>query len=359
MMISVPVGGPYAHARNSVRRTMGLVLVALLPATLFNLYVFGWPAINLFVLTIMTALLAESLCLALARRPQAPFLTDGSAILTGWLLAQSLPPWAPWWVGVLGALLAIVVGKHVFGGLGQNLFNPAMVARAVLLISFPLPMTAFVTPAPLGEATAPGFLEGLAITFGTGNELDAFTGPTILSLINTELSKGVPVDQTLATSYQPLAQLLGLVPGSLGETSALLLLLGGTFLIYKGVIRWYIPVALLATLGGLATAFYLFDPSQYAPASLHLLGGATLLAAFFIATDLVTSPVTARGQLIFGAGCGVLIFVIRNWAGYPEGVAFAILLMNAMTPLLDRYIRPRVYGRTGRGNPISVEDGNE
>ncbi len=345
---------PYAHQRGGVRQTMLLVLAALAPATLFGLYQFGWPAVYLFVLTATAAVAVEALCLMAARRPVMPFITDGSALLTGWLLAMSLPPWAPWWIGVLGAVAAIVLGKHVFGGLGQNVFNPAMVARVALLISFPLEMTSYVAPLPLGGEGAPGAAEALAVTFGAGGaaQIDAVSSASILGHVKTELTRGIPVDESRLWGMTDL--LLGTTPGSLGETSAFLLLLGGLFLMALRIITWHIPAAMMGTLAVLATVFHLLDPGRYPDAVFHVLSGATLLGAFFIATDLVTSPVTRRGQLVFGAGCGALVFIIRTWAGYPEGVAFAVLLVNAATPLIDRYMRPRVYGRTASGEPIKL-----
>lgn len=353
MTATVGLSAPYAHAPTSIRRTMGLVLLALLPATLFNAGLFGWPAINLFVVTVLAALATEALCLRMAGKPLFPALTDGSAVLTGWLLAMSLPPWAPWWIGAVGALIGIAVGKHVFGGLGQNIFNPAMVARVALLISFPVPMTLFVAPRPIHSANAPGFLDGLAITFGGRLDVDAVSAASALGHVKTELSRGVPVDQTLAQGHDWLATLLGMVPGSLGETSALLLVAGGLFLLAKRVITWHIPLSLMGTLFVLGSLSGLLEPGRYPDGLFHLLSGATLLGAFFIATDLVTSPVTRQGRIIYGIGCGAITFVIRTWAGYPEGMAFAVLLMNAATPLIDRYVRPRVFGRTSKGEPLT------
>ncbi len=346
------VSGPHTHQARSVSRIMALVMLALLPATLLGFYNFGWPAITLFAVTVLTAVLAEAGCLLIAGKPVRPFLLDGSALLTGWLLAMTLPPWAPWWLGVVGSLLAIVVAKQVFGGIGQNLFNPAMVARVALLIAFPLQMTTFVGPQPLSSPNAPSFLEGVAITFGDEAKLDAVSGATPLGHVRTELDRGTELTQALNGYYAPLSASLGDTSGSLGETSALLILLGGLFLLFKRVISWHIPVAMLATLGLLAAVFHGFDPTRYPGAGFHLLSGGALLGAFFIATDLVTSPVSARGQLVFGAGCGMLVYVIRTWAGYPEGVAFAVMLMNACTPLIDHYIRPRIYGRDRAGQPM-------
>ncbi|ADC63585.1 RnfABCDGE type electron transport complex subunit D [Allochromatium vinosum] len=353
MPIETPAAqcGPFAHDTVGIPRTMGLVMLALVPATLFGLWQFGWPAIWLFLATLAGALLAEILSLWFAGKPIRPDLSDGTALLTGWLLAMTLPPWAPWWIGVVGALLAIVVAKQVFGGVGQNLFNPAMVARVALLIAFPLEMTSFVAPTPLFSAEAPGLVESLAITFG-GQGFDAFSGATVLGQVRTELGQGETLATILPDLYAPLSGAVGTVAGSLGETSALLLLLGGLFLLYKRVITWHIPVALLGTIAVLAALMHLIDPEHYAGPLYHLVSGATLLGAFFIATDPVTSPVSARGQLLFGAGCGLLIYVIRTWAGYPEGVAFAVLLMNACAPLIDHYVKPRIYGRDRRGQPL-------
>jgi electron transport complex protein RnfD len=356
MTVKSPRSAPYTHARTSIGRTMGLVMLALLPATLFGFYQFGWPAMFLFASTLLAAVLAEALSLRLAGKPSRPFLLDGSALLTGWLLALTLPPWAPWWIGVVGSLLAIIVGKQMFGGIGQNLFNPAMVARVALLISFPLEMTLFTAPAPLFSAQAPGLVESLAITFGNPVAFDAVSSATTLGHFKTELGRGVTLDQA-ATGTASLWQLIGgEAAGSLGETSALLILLGGLFLLYKRIITWHIPLAMLGTLALLASLFHLFDPDHFVGPLTHLLSGAAILGAFFIATDLVTSPVSLRGQLLFGAGCGLLVYVIRTWAGYPEGVAFAVMLMNACTPLIDHYLKPRIYGRDRKGEPLSYTE---
>jgi electron transport complex protein RnfD len=352
-MIDQPPAGPHTHQPGSIGRTMGLVMLALVPATAYGFAVFGWPAINLFVVTVASALLFEVLSLWIRGKPARRFVMDGSAMLTGWLLALSLPPWAPWWIGLIGGLLAIVIGKQVFGGVGQNLFNPAMVARVALLIAFPLEMTAFVGPQRLLAPDSPDFVEGLAISFGTsGAPYDGVTGASVLGQVRNAVAHGEELGPVLAKGYDAAALLIGAVPGSLGETSALLLLLGGLFLLYKRVISWHIPVSLLATLFALASLMNLLDGTSYPNGVYHVLAGSTLLGAFFIATDLVTSPITARGQLIFGAGIGLLVYVIRTWAGYPEGMAFAVLLMNACTPLIDHYVKPRIFGRDRKGEPL-------
>ncbi|SEL15884.1 RnfABCDGE type electron transport complex subunit D [Ectothiorhodospira marina] len=352
MTTTTPVSGPHTHAPGGVTSQMGWVILALLPATAFGVYLFGWPALNLLLITVLAAIAFEVMSLRIAQRPVTPFLMDGSALLTGLLLALTLPPWAPWWIAVLGAGFAIVVGKHVFGGLGQNLFNPAMLARVALLVSFPLEMTTWVTPQPMFAEGSPGFIEGLAITFGLAAIPDAMTGATVLGETQTGFSRDLGLSETLPGVYDPMQQALGFIPASMGEGSALLLLAGGLLLMVRRIISWEIPVSMLGTLAALATIFMLIDPERFAGPGLHLISGGAMLAAFFIATDPVTSPSTMRGRLIFGVGCGLLIYVIRTWGGYPEGIAFAIILMNGLAPLIDHYLRPRTYGRTRGGKPL-------
>ncbi len=347
----IPLPSPHAHAGASTTRIMFTVWLALLPASLFGVWQFGWPALNLLLITSAAALVTEAACLRLAEKPVLPFLGDGSALLTAWLLAMSLPPWAPWWIGALGGLLAVLLGKQVFGGLGQNPFNPAMLARVALLIAFPLEMTTWAAP----PAVTPGFVESLAITFQTVPLPDALTGATLLGHARTELSRGHGLDTALAGAWSMPEAFYGFTLGSLGETSALLILLGGVVLVATRVISLTIPVAVLGSVALLASGFHLFDPLRYAGPGVHLLSGGLLLGAFFIATDPVTSPSTPRGQLLFGAGCGALVYAIRTWGGYPEGVAFAVLLMNAATPLIDHYLRPRIYGRDRNGRPLPKE----
>lgn len=351
---SINKSGPFAHGNSSVQKTMFLVLLALTPATVFNLYLFGWPAIMLFIVTVGACLVVEAGCLSLAGKPVMATLADCSALLTGWLLAMSLPPWAPWWLGVIGAVFAIAMAKHSFGGIGQNVFNPAMVGRTVLLISFPVAMTTWVVPHPLFSAGAPGFFEAIAITFGS-NMPDAVSSASALGHIKTELSRHIPVTQSMAELPGLTDMLFGYRAGSLGETSAILILAGGLFLMAKRIITWHIPLSVMAGLFVMATIFNIVDPERFAPGTFHLVSGATFLGAFFIATDYVTSPVSKSGQLIFGLGCGALIWLIRTFAGYPEGVAFAVLLMNSLTPIIDQYTRPRAFGRNRKGEPLPLE----
>ena len=355
-----PVSGPHAHGPATVTKIMVTVMVALLPATAFGIYQFGWPALNLFIITLISALLTEAICLKIAGLPIKPALMDGSALLSAWLLALTLPPWAPWWIAVVGSVCAILLGKQVFGGLGQNVFNPAMLARVVLLISFPVQMTSWVEPAPFFSDADRGFQAGLQVTFGhlEQKEWDSITTASPLGHLKTELTLNHSATDILADLPTWLDSLLGTTAGSMGETSALLLLLGGLFLIARGVITWHAPLALLLTVTVISSMFYLVDPNSYAPPQFHLLNGALILAAFFIITDPVTSPNTIRGQIYFSIGCGILVFIIRTWGSYPEAVGFAVLLMNSFTPLIDHYVRPRIYGRNRKGEPLHVTKDN-
>jgi len=352
--IAAPLAAsPHAHGGGTVSRVMLRVIWALSPATLYGFWLFGWPAINLFFVTIGGCMLAELFCQRLM--DQKSTLGDGSAILTGWLLAMTMPPWAPAWVGLLGGFIAIVIGKQVFGGLGQNLFNPAMVARVALLVSFPVVMTQWVSPQPLFSLNAPGFIEGLRITFEAPALPDAVASASLLGHAKTELSRGLSLTQAIGNSHGALFDWAGWRAGSLGESGAFLLLAGGIYLLAAGVIRWHIPVAVLAGIALPALIGHAVNPERYLSVPQHLLSGAAILGAFFIATDYVTSPNTPPGQLIFGFGVGILTWIIRSWGGYPEGMAFAVLLMNAMTPVIDRFVRPRILGRNRKGQPLDPE----
>ena len=347
----VAIASPHAHGGRTAAALMRRVMYALTPATLFAFWLFGWPAINLFVITVGASLLAEHICLRLRGLPSST--SDGSAVLTGWLLALSLPPWAPGWLGFLGAFIAIVIGKQVYGGLGQNLFNPAMVARVALLISFPVAMTQWVAPLPIHTAAAPGFIDGLRITLEVPALPDGIASASLLGHAKTELSRGFGLTQALADGPATLLDVTGLRSGSLGETGALLIAAGGLYLIATGVIGWHIPLALLAGIALPALVAHGLQPERYLAPGIHLLSGATLLGAFFIATDYVTSPNTRFGQILFALGIGLLTWIIRSWGGYPEGMAFAVLLMNALTPVIDRYCRPRILGRRRDGRPLT------
>lgn len=352
-MTQATTSGPFTHKVNSVQNIMATVLLALLPATLYDLYLFGWPAIFLFAVTIASCVGVEAACLSLGGKPVAAALADNSAVLTGWLMAASLPPWAPWWVGFLAAIFAIGIAKHAFGGIGQNVFNPAMVGRTVMLVSFPVVMTAWVVPHPLFSATAPGFSDAVAITFG-GHMPDSVSAASALGYVKTELSRGIPVSQSAARVPDLMDMAMGYRAGSMGETSLLLILAGGLFLMARRIISWHIPAAVIGTLFLMGTIFNAIDPARYTSGLFHVVSGATFLGAFFIATDYVTSPVSKTGQLVFGAGVGLLAWTIRTFAGYPEGMAFAVLLMNSLSPIIDQYTRPRIFGRDRKGAPLPV-----
>jgi electron transport complex protein RnfD len=313
---------PHLHSGDTTARIMRRVIVALLPACGVAIYLFGLPALAVIVWCLLGSLAAEALCCYLSERPLT--LADNSAAVTGLLLAMNLPPSAPWWLCLFGAIIAIGLGKQVFGGLGHNPFNPALVARVVLLISFPLQMTNWTAPAPLGSA------------------IDAVSAATPLGEMKTAI---MLTRQLPATSKASLSNyFIGNMPGSLGEVSALALLVGVIYLLLNRVITWEIPVSYLATVVICSGIMWLSNAQRYPDPLFHLLTGGLMLGALFMATDMVTTPITRRGMLIFGCGCGVLTVVIRLFGGYPEGVSFAILLMNAATPLIDRYSRPQVFG---------------
>jgi RnfABCDGE-type electron transport complex D subunit len=347
------VAAPHTTTTNSPGRIMSLVMLALAPATIYGFWLYGWPAFFLWAITVVSAMAGEAFSLRWQNRTAAPVLLDGSAILTGWLLAVSLPPWAPWWIGVFGGLFATMLGKQAFGGLGQNLFNPAMVARVALLISFPVQMTAWVAPTPMFSAGAPGIFDGLMIVLkGVPHSLDAVTSATMLGFGKTELSRGVNLLESM--QHAPALSFIGNRPGSLGETAAWLVLAGGVAMMFLRIITWHIPLAMLAGIAIPAAIMHAVDPARYLEMGAHILSGGALLGAFFIATDYVTSPNSPRGQLVFGFGCGAFTYIIRTWAGYPEGVAFAVLLMNSMTPIIDTYFKPRIYGRDRKGKPLQT-----
>ena len=344
------IASPHAHGGGSVGQTMRRVIYALTPATLFGLWLYGWPAINLFAITVGSCLFFEFVSQRLMG--QRPSLADGSALLTGWLLAMTMPPWAPWWSGVVGGFIAIVIGKQVFGGLGQNLFNPAMVARVALLISFPVVMTQWVAPQPLTAPESPSFVDSLRITLSSPPVPDAIASASLLGHGKTEMSRGLDLLHAFAEPKAPATSAIGMRAGSLGEGAALLIAAGGLYLFFAGIIGWQIPFAVLAGIAVPAAIGHSVDPSRYLGATEHLLSGAAMLGAFFIATDYVTSPNTTAGQLIFGLGVGLMTWIIRTWGGYPEGMAFAVLLMNALTPVIDRYVKPRILGRRRDGREL-------
>ena len=346
----VMLSPPHAHGGDSIRMTMLTVILALLPATMISVYLFGWLAVLLIVTCMGTALLTEALCLKWMKRPLSTLL-DNSAALTGLFLALTLPAAVPWWMAVLASVFAIVLGKQIYGGLGYNIFNPALSARIILLISFPLHMTTWIVPMSAAEPLLNLYDFSTCLNFFLAGPdalklgFDAISMASPLGYVKTEATLGVPVAEALnAYNYSYLNAFLGFEAGSIGETSALALLIGGIFLLARHTITWHIPFSYIATVLLLAGLFNALNPEQFTPPLFHLFAGGLILCAFFMATDPASSPVTPLGQIVFGIGCGVLTWSIRSFGGYPEGAMFAVLLMNCAVPLIDHYFRPRVYG---------------
>jgi len=336
---------PHVAPMSSVPILMRHVLYALVPATLAYVWYFGVGIVINMLIASAAALAGEAVMLRFRGRDVKAGLADGTAIVTAVLLAFAIPPLAPWWLPALGSASAIVLAKHLYGGLGANLFNPAMVGYAILLISFPLEMTRWLPPdaAELGyQQLGPWqqLVYSLTGSLPPGLTIDALTQATPLDLIKDGLNSMRTIGEL---RVGPLFAGLG---GHGWQWISSFTALGGLYLLYRGIIRWHIPVSLLGSLVIMASLFYFMDPSRFSSPGFHLFSGATMMGAFFIATDPVSAATTDRGRLIFGAGIGVLTYAIRTWGGYPDGLAFAVLLMNSTVPLLDRYTRPRIYGRT-------------
>jgi len=326
-------GSPHVHSGESVKKIMWAVVIALLPALLVSVYYFGLPAILVTAVSIGSCLLFEFLIQRFLLKGKNT-LGDGSAVITGLLLAFNLPSNLPLiWV-VVGAFVAIVVGKMAFGGLGNNPFNPALVGRVFLLISRPVEMTTWPVPEPVW-------------TFGA----DAITGPTplgVMKLLAKEGSVSQYADFVDPISFQEMPgyiqMLMGQMGGSFGEISFIALLVGAIFLLFRKVITWHIPVSFILSSFLLSGALYLYNPACYANPFFHIITGGLMLGACFMATDMVTSPTSPWGMIVFGTGCGILTIVIRIFGAYPEGVSFAILLMNAVTPLINKAFKPKRFG---------------
>jgi electron transport complex protein RnfD len=347
MNLQPAISSPFVASRGSVTRVMWLVMLALLPGTLAFSYVYGWGVIINLAIACASAWLFEITTLLLLQRPVRPFVFDLSALVTGMLLALALPPLAPWWLPVVGMFFAIVVAKQLYGGLGYNPFNPAMAAYCVLLVSFPKDMSVWISPAQL-TSYALNFIESLDYVFRGilpgDRQLDAISSATVLDHLRSQLSLHKPLGELVASP------IFGTVAGRGMEWVNLLFLGGGLFLIYKRIISWHIPLALLTSLLSIAGLFHLLQPDHYYSPLIHLLAGASMLGAFFIATDPVTAATTAKGKLIYGAGIGLLTFAIRAWGGYPDGIAFAVILMGLTVPLLDQYTVPKVFGEKRRSD---------
>ena len=302
---------PHLHSGESVPRVMFDVILALMPAVIWAVYVFGPPALLTLVVAMIGAVAVETLWNRAIGR--ASTVGDGSALVTGIILALNVPSNLPWWMTLTGVIAAIIFGKQIYGGLGHNPFNPAAVGRVFLLLSFPVAMTA-----EWPDAFAP-----------------VRTAATPLGLLKNQGAANLPDLDVL---------FFGLKGGSMGEVSVFMLLLGAIYLLHRRVITWQVPVSFLATMAVIALPFWRLDPLRFASPLFHLLTGGAVIGAFFMATDMVTMPLGARARLAFGVGCGLITMLVRLWGGYPEGVSFAILIMNALAPMLERYLRAPRFG---------------
>ena len=327
---------PHLHGPSSLNKVMLQVCLALLPALLAHTWLFGWGIVFNVVIATVVALGSEALVLKLRDRPVGPSLADGSALVTALLIAIALPPLAPWWLTTVGVAFAIIFAKQLYGGLGFNPFNPAMIGYVVLLISFPREMTAWLPPAELREAGV-SFAMAASAVFGS-TPIDSLSGATPLDSLKTQLGLGMTMDEVMAGS------LFGQFGGRGWEIVNGMILLGGLWMLYRRVISWQVPVAMLGSLFIIAGLFHLIEPDAYADPLFHIFSGGAMLGAFFIATDPVSGATSDRGRLIFGAGVGLFTFIIRTWGGYPDGVAFSVLLMNMAAATTDNYTRPRVFG---------------
>ncbi|WP_223669249.1 electron transport complex subunit RsxD [Kangiella shandongensis] len=350
------LSSPYDKKTNSVTQMMLWVVGATLPGVFALVYFFGIGVIANIMIACTTALATESLILRLRQRPVAPILWDGSAFVTAWLLALALPPLLPWWMTVLGTAFAIVFAKHVYGGLGNNIFNPAMVGYVLLLISFPLEMTTWLPPQelaanPVGVAdTISIIFSGQASNAATVDMLkqgvDGYTMATPLDHIKTQLAQGYRL---------PEAESAPIIEGLSGvgwQWVNLTFLLGGLALILKKVIGWQIPLSVLLGMGIVSLPLFFANSDQYLFPMFHGFAGATMLGAFFIATDPVTASTTPKGRWIFGLGIGAITILIRTFGGYPDAIAFAVLLMNMAVPMIDYYTKTRTYGHANKAKEL-------
>ena len=349
-MTLMRASSPHARAGDNTARVMLQVAAATIPGVLALVVYFGIGVLINIALCTVTALACEAAVMKLRQRPVAFYLKDYSALVTALLLGIALPAYCVWWIPVVGTFVAIVLAKHLYGGMGYNPFNPAMVGYVVLLISFPVDMTRWVGPAELIHG-APGFGEAFSLVFGNYS-VDGFTRATPLEIVR--LNHSILLSQLYQS--EPVFS-LGTVAGLGWETASLGFLVGGLFLLLRRVITWHAPVAMLATLTLMSLLFYDAGSSlSEGSPLLHLFSGATMLGAFFIITDPVSGATSNKGRLIFGAGVGLLTYVIRAWGNYPDAVAFAVLLMNFAAPTIDNYTLPRTYGHKAPRRATDVEE---
>jgi Na+-translocating ferredoxin:NAD+ oxidoreductase subunit D len=317
---------PHIHGKETTRKLMFSVVLALMPALFASIFYFGTGAIIVTATSVISCLGFEYLIQRyILKKPVS--ITDGSALVTGLLLAFNLPSNIPVFIIVIGSLVAIGIAKMTFGGLGNNPFNPALVGRVFMLISFPVQMTSWPVPA--------GFSTGYT---------DAITGATPLAIIKEGLKNGESLSELMEKVPTTVHMFLGKMGGSIGEVAAIALLIGFAYLLIKKIITWHIPVSIIGSMTIFTTILWLINPEKNADPMFHLLAGGVLLGAIFMATDYVTSPMNPKSMVIYGCGIGILTVIIRVWGAYPEGVSFAILIMNAFVPLMNRYIKPKHFG---------------
>ncbi len=332
---------PKSIDNSRLGQLMREVLYALVPGTLLMIWFFGWGVISNLFLAILFSLSLEAIMLKLRKRPLRPFLTDYSAVITGWLLALSIPAFAPWWLILIGSFFAIVIAKQLYGGLGYNPFNPAMVGYVVLLVSFPVEMVNWFAPVNNSMASI-GFTDMLQLVFTGMPDTPEWDAMTMATPLDT-LKIGLGLDKPLAELTQ--GKSFGVLAGAGWEWISLGYLCGGLWMIYRKIISWHIPLTLLATLALISAIFWGYDASTHSSPLFHLLAGGTMLGAFFIATDPVSASTTPWGKIFYAAGIAFFIYLIRVWgSGYPDGVGFAVLIMNMAVPLIDYYTRPKVFG---------------
>ena len=332
---------PYLTQNVSVQRVMLQVLAALLPGIAVYAWLIGPVILVQVAIATFASLLAEAFMLKLLNKPIGLFLGDGSAIVTGWLIALAFPPLAPCWLIVVGCLFAIIIAKHLYGGLGQNPFNPAMIAFAVCIVSFPALMSQW----PTVDLKA-SFADQLALVIGVAPRLDAMSGATPLDALKTALKLGE--GRATVSSVMSNAGTFGHFAGKGWEWVGAAYLLGGLWLWQRKIISWHAPLGFLAGIALIASALWAWNPEQFANPLFHLLSGGSMLGAFFIVTDPVSGCTTPKGKLIFGLSAGLLAYIIRVFGGYPDGVAFAVLLMNICVPLIDLYTQPPIFGMKGK-----------